>query len=82
MVIDDISEVVGGKSIRFQKDLIVDIGPRKGDPSFNPIFVNAFAGERNFETDDIGLTCLFAFCDFFRGLSCGIFGHSLTLALI
>ena len=39
VVIDDVGQVVSGKSIRFQKYLIIDIGPRGGDPAFNAVFV-------------------------------------------
>ena len=54
MVIDDIREMVGGKSIRFKKDLIIDIGPWVGDLSFDGIGEYTLSREWDFKTDYIG----------------------------
>ena len=42
-IVDDSCEVIGGEAIRFKKDLVVDIGPRSRDASFDGVFVDAFA---------------------------------------
>ena len=56
---DDCCEVIGWKTIRFQKDLIVDIGPGTGNAALDSIIKYAFAAERNLEADDIRQTCFF-----------------------
>ena len=45
MVIDNVCEMIGGKAIRFQQYLIIDIGPRVGDAAFDGIFIDAFSGQ-------------------------------------
>ena len=81
-VIDDVGEMIGGESIRFQKNLVVDISPGSCDAPFDRVFVNAFACEGDFKADHEGLARFFPFAHFFRSLNCGISGRSRLFFLV
>ena len=55
MVIDDVGEVVGGKSVGLEEDLVIDIGPRMGEPTLDLVVVAALSGEGDLEADGKGL---------------------------
>ena len=43
VIVNHVSEVVGGESVALQEDLIVDISPRAGEATFHSVVIDTFA---------------------------------------